>query len=407
MLRIGASALIEAGGMEAVVSGANESLAANSGNGNAQRNTALIAHLVAAGYERHDCAILQPAATFLELAGEELRDRLFLTSDPAGAEFCLRPEFTIPVCKSYLASPQAGKPADFSYLGPVFRYRAQGVSEFIQAGIESFGRADRAGADADIMTIALEAAERAGAGQLTVKAGDAGLFSALLDALALDPVWVRRIKRGVARHQSLDQIFTPPANGASAEHSGVLAAIQGADKQGARKLVEDLLSIAGISSVSGRSASEIAERYLEQSTLQANGGFSAEKRAAIEAYLTIEGHPDDASAAARTLADGAQLDMNAALDDFDARLGFAAARGFDLARMNFQARFARNLDYYTGFVFEAADPANPGAAPVVAGGRYDGMLNALGAKTIIPAVGAAIWCDRLNTKPAQQAEQQS
>jgi len=206
---------------------------------------------------------------------------------------------------------------------------------------------------------------------------------------------VRRIKRGVARHQALDQIFTPPSNGASAEHSGVLAAIQGADKQGARKLVEDLLSIAGISSVSGRSAGEIAERYLEQATLQAHGVFSAEKRAIIEAYLAIEGHPDDASAAVRRLAGDAKLAMNEALDDFDARTGFAAARGFDPARMSFQARFARNLEYYTGFVFEAADPANPDAAPIVAGGRYDGMLTALGARETIPAVGAAIWCDRL------------
>ncbi|MBM3607249.1 MAG: hypothetical protein FJX29_02170, partial [Alphaproteobacteria bacterium] len=140
MLRIDASALIEADGTEAVVSGAKQAKAGNGGNGNGQRHGALIAHLIAAGYERHDCAILQPAAPFLELAGEELRDRIFITSDPSGTEFCLRPEFTIPVCRAYLASGLAGQRANFCYLGPVFRYRANGVSEFDQAGIESFGR---------------------------------------------------------------------------------------------------------------------------------------------------------------------------------------------------------------------------------------------------------------------------
>ena len=40
------------------------------------------------------------------------------------------------------------------------------------------------------------------------------------------------------------------------------------------------------------------------------------------------------------------------LDGFDSRLNFIAARGFDLSRVAFSAGFARNLDYYTGFVFE-------------------------------------------------------
>ncbi len=375
----------QAGGMNAPT-GADET---------AHREQALIAHLVAAGYARHASAILQPAATFLELAGEDLRDRIFFTGDPSGAEFCLRPEFTIPVCRAYLASSEAGQRAAYSYLGPVFRYRAHGSSEFLQAGIESFAREDRAGADAEIMTLALEAAEQAGAEGLAVKLGDAGLFSALLNALNVDPAWLRRIRRGMARGQSMAAIVAPPANGSGADHTGVLAAMQGVDRQGARKLVEDLLSIAGISSVSGRSAGEIAERYLEQAALQAGDGFSNEKRLVIEKYLAISGDPDGAANALRSLARDSDLDMNAALDEYDARIGFIAARGFDVSRITFNASFARNLDYYTGFVFEAADPGRPASAPIVAGGRYDGMLMALGAKAPIAAVGAAIWCDRL------------
>ena len=61
----------------------------------------------------------------------------------------------------------------------------------------------------------------------------------------------------------------------------------------------------------------------------------------------------------------------------------------------FSARFARELDYYTGFVFEAHDPDRTDGRPVVGGGRYDGLVRTLGAKADIPAVGAAIWCERL------------
>ncbi len=85
----------------------------------------------------------------------------------------------------------------------------------------------------------------------------------------------------------------------------------------------------------------------------------------------------------------------AALDAFDARLGFIAARGVDVSALDFAAGFARNLDYYTGFVFEAQDPARADARPIIGGGRYDRLLKTLGAKEDIPAVGAAIWCDRL------------
>lgn len=360
-----------------------------------RREAALIGHLTSAGYMRTEPAILQPAASFLELAGEELRHRIFTTSDPAGVEYCLRPEFTIPVCRAYLDSPGAGEPAAFSYIGKVFRYRAEGPSEFVQAGLESFGRADREAADAEVMTLALEAAGAGGAGDLKVKLGDAGLFNALLAALKIDDVWMRRIRRGIARGQSLETIFAPPSDGAGVDHSGVLAALQGVDRKGARALVEDLLSIAGISSVSGRSAGEIAERFLEQATLRDGEGFSAEKRAVIEQYFAIAGDPDDAASRLRKLAADARLDLGASLDEFESRVGFIAARGFDVAQIDFATAFARNLDYYTGFIFEAHCASDAARGPVVGGGRYDNLLTALGAASPVPAVGAAIWCDRL------------
>ena len=176
----------------------------------------------------------------------------------------------------------------------------------------------------------------------------------------------------------------------------MLAALAGADRAGARALVQDLLSIAGISSVGGRSANEIAERYLEQADAQGAAGFSDEKRAVLETFLAIDGDPDQASKKLRKLAGAAKLDLAAMLDGFDARLNFIAARGFDLSRLAFAAGFARNLDYYTGFVFEAYDADSSDRRPLVGGGRYDRLMRTLGSADDIPAVGAAIWCDRLN-----------
>src|SRR5271169_5584632 len=84
------------------------------------RAEALVASYERAGYGRVAPAILQPAEPFLDLSGEDLRQRIFLTTDPDGRELCLRPDLTIPVSRDYLASAQAGEPAGFCYLGPVF-----------------------------------------------------------------------------------------------------------------------------------------------------------------------------------------------------------------------------------------------------------------------------------------------
>jgi ATP phosphoribosyltransferase regulatory subunit len=118
-------------------------------------------------------------------------------------------------------------------------------------------------------------------------------------------------------------------------------------------------------------------------------------RALIERFLAIQGEPDEAVASLRVLAGEANMAsaLLPALDLFESRNGFLAARGIDLKRVHFSTSFGRGFDYYTGFVFELTDPARTGD-PLVAGGRYDGLLARLGS-TPIPAVGFAAWIERL------------
>jgi ATP phosphoribosyltransferase regulatory subunit len=349
------------------------------------KTEAFLRKLESAGYRACDLAILQPAAVFLDQSGEDMRGRLLLASDDSD-EYCLRPEFTIPLSLAYLASSEAGAPAAVCAGGPVFRMRVGQKSEFVQAGLESFGRADREAADAEILALSLETA---GAGPWRVRIGDASLVSALLDKLDLPAVWLRRIHAGLAKGQAIAEILSPKPD--RVDHSGVLAALDGADKAGARALVEDLLKIADISALGGRTANEIAERFLEQAELRSGTGLDAAKRGLLEQFFAISAQPDQASAQLRALFAAAQLDLAPEMDAFDQRLNFLAARGIDLNILEFSAGFARNLDYYTGFVFEASK----GEKPAIGGGRYDRLLKTLGAKADIPAVGAAIWMERL------------
>jgi ATP phosphoribosyltransferase regulatory subunit len=190
-------------------------------------------------------------------------------------------------------------------------------------------------------------------------------------------------------------VLTLSAGENRAEYQGVLAALAGSDPRAARALVADLLSIAGITTVGGRSVSEIAERFLEQAALGATTGLPRETRALIEKFLAITGDPDAAALELRTLAADAGLKLGAALDLFESRTGFLAARGVEVARIRFSTAFGRGLDYYTGFVFELHDPAGRVDGPLVAGGRYDELLARLGAKAAIPAVGFSVWIERV------------
>jgi ATP phosphoribosyltransferase regulatory subunit len=370
--------------------------AAAAANGSAAWAESLLQSFAKAGYVQADPALLQPAEPFLDLSGEDIRKSLYLTTDATGEELCLRPDLTIPVARDYLASPIAGQPAGFCYLGPVFRQRAGKPSEFLQAGIESFGRQDRPAADAEMLALGLEATAAFGIDDIDIRTGDVALFTALIDALDLYPVWRRRLIKDFNRKTSLAQDLerltlasATPRN----EYEGVLAALAGSDRKAALALVTDLMSIAGASNVGGRSVSEIADRFLEQSTLK-GGALPRDALEKIKRFLAIAGNPQNALKELRALASDAALNIGAAIDQFESRIGFMAARGIDLSKTRFSTSFGRGVDYYTGFEFEL-HRKDDGDDPLVAGGRYDGLMSQLGAGTPIPAVGFSIWIEAM------------
>src|SRR5207247_2086476 len=148
----------------------------------------------------------------------------------------------------------------------------------------------------------------------------------------LAPAWKRRLikdfnHKGSLAHD-LDQLAISSAH-TQPEYQGVLAALAGSDPKAAHALVTDLLSIAGITAVGGRSVSEIADRFLEQSALGAQTSLPRDTRVLIERFLAISGDPDEAAAELRAFAREANIALDAALDLFESRTGFLAARGVD------------------------------------------------------------------------------
>ncbi|HRF08791.1 MAG TPA: ATP phosphoribosyltransferase regulatory subunit [Xanthobacteraceae bacterium] len=365
-------------------------------NGKNGRASALVDLYERAGYARVEPDILQPAEIFLELSGEELRRRLFIFTDSAGRDLCLRPDITIPACRAHIEK-KSGAAANYCYLGPIFRDRGGGSGEYLQAGIEQLGRTDKSAADAECLALAFETVRHFGIGAPAIRMGDVGMFSALVAALKLPPAWQRRLLKDFNRTGTLEADLANLRNKSDprAAHAGVLAALEGSDPKAARAFVTDILSIAGISAVGGRTAEEIAERFLEQSSRGAASGLDPEAANVLERYLRIAGDPDEALAALRALASEAKLDLASALDTFEQRTGFIAAEGIDVSKIRFATAFGRALDYYSGMVFELYDPAERINWPLVAGGRYDNLMTLLGNETPVAAVGFAAWIEEL------------
>ena len=342
-----------------------------------------------AGYVFVEPAIVHPASVFVELAGEDLRRRLYLTSAADGTELALRPDYTIPVCLHHLVTGAAKRKAGYAYLGPVFRHRRDEPGEFLQAGIESLGRMDRAAADADALKLALDAIALLGVARTAVRIGDSGVFGAVLDALELSPPWQRRLARHFGNRERVAALIAR-ANGGT---KGAVAAAGPGQRSAARRRAAEVLEATGLATIGGRTAQEIADRFVEKAVIAAGIGDRPAK--VLSRYLAIAGTPASALDAMRALARSERLAIDKALDRFETRAEALASRGVDLKRLAFAADFGRRLDYYTGFVFEVHDAGRSGSGQIVGGGRYDRMMGLISGEAAVPAVGFSIWLDRI------------
>lgn len=342
--------------------------------------------------------LLQRAEPYLDTAGEDLRRRIFLTRGEGGETLCLRPDFTIPVCLAHIEGDEA-LPRRYAYNGLVFRQRRGEAAEFRQAGIENLGDTDRARADAATLAEALTALAACGlaeAERLSITIGDQGLFEAVLKALDLPAGWQRRLIRTFGQNDLLARALETLASDRSGEVENIAPDALALAREGRlpelEALVQARMDEAGLPPNRSRSPAEIAARLAEKVRLSDTRlrGAALER---LRAFLSLDCAVSQASERLRALAEEHGLDLTGALGFFDARAEALAAAGVDLSTLRYRAAFGRTLDYYTGFVFEIGAPGQQ--EPLAGGGRYDRLVSYLGAREPIPAVGFALYLDRL------------
>lgn len=343
-----------------------------------------------------DIPVIQPADQFLDMAGEDLRRRIFLTENENGQSLCLRPEFTIPVCRNHIEL-NASTPKRYAYLGEVFRQRREGGNEFFQAGIEDLGDANRARADARSLADALASIRLvAPHAQLETLLGDQAIFEAVLAALGLPRGWQKKLARAFGNpgqlKSLLEDLSSDRQHDTLPDRLAVLVA-KGDETGLAAELEQDMQS-AGISPGAGRAPIEIARRLIEKATL-ASVKLPAKAFAALETFLAIRVPLQSAAGQLLAFARSNEFDLGPALEQFEARAASVIEAGIGHESIIYDAAFGRPLDYYTGLVYETRAVKNPALGAIVGGGRYDRLLTMLGAVGSIPGVGFSIWLDRL------------
>jgi len=365
----------------------------------------LMAVFTKAGYEAVAPAIIQPADVFLDVVGERLRARTYVFTDPDGDELCLRPDLTVPTCRLHLERhPEADVKARYCYNGPAFRFQPAGATaahprEFRQAGIEHFGESRREKADAEVVNLTLEAVQAAGLKSFGLRIGDLGLFQALLDAMDMPDRWRGRLRhqfwRPDAFRDELARLTRDPAEAIHDLPADLMAKLNLANAAQSEAAVEAYLDENGLELIGARGLREITQGLLAAAADAAAQPLSQDAAELMEAYVKVKAPARAAGARLADLMHGRGIDIGSALDAYQSRLQLLIDAGIDPGLIEFSAEFGRNLEYYTGFVFEVVVPELGTGSPVAGGGRYDSLLQAVGAPDAVPAVGSAIHTERL------------
>lgn len=335
--------------------------------------------------------LLQPADPFLDTTGEDLRRRIFITQENSGKQFCLRPEFTIPVCLRHLE--KGWIKARYAYCGKVFRQRGNEAHEFMQAGFENLGSENANDADIDCIKTAIHVLEEASQKDLSLVLGDQAIFVSALEALRIPKAWRKKLVRAfgddVMIGEHLDRMSLSDESSNDHLPAEIKSALETANMEALTQAIKGEMLEQGLPLGAGRTPLSIAERLMEKAELSSEK-LDADKRAALEEFLGIDVDLKDAHDTIEAFENKHGIMLPLAREELYARQqGLSDCN----AQMRYRASFGRRLDYYTGFVFEIYTSQN--SSPLVGGGRYDRLLTLLGSPQEIPAVGFAVWLDRL------------
>ena len=349
------------------------------------------------GYRRVDTPMLEETELLLRKSGGELASKMYTFTDPGGHRVSLRPEFTSSVVRAYVQGMGNGAlPVRWYYDGPVFRYEPEEeYRQFSQVGAEIIGAAGP-WADAEVLAMACNGLSHLGIAGHRLAVGHLGFIGALLESLGLSDrarlfllANVAPLSRGADGvgqvRQRAEEMGLLPGHGIDEEAESAITS------EAALALLEQYLQTPTSSAIGVRTPREIRERFLRKQQLVQGDGRFDRALDLLSQVAQVRGDPHTALEDIRKIVDSSQAlgEVDSLAETLDAlshyQTGVPVTVDFGLAR---------GIAYYTGLVFEIQHP-DAGGTALGGGGRYDGLVQAMGGSGQAPAMGFAWSLERV------------
>ena len=323
------------------------------------------------GFVLSEPDVLIDSEYIIERSGEKFRNSMLTFESEDGKNMCLRPDLTVASCINYLRKKTYSK---IYYSGQAYRRSGKKGTNFIndQLGIEILGSKNQIEDDFKVINTILSSVKKIKSKKIQIKVGDIGLFKSLINALDMPERWKLRLIRHFWRPNYFEELLSRLE-----KNTDIDVITFDSDK----KRFYEMKKMEQNKVIAGRSISEILIRFDKK--IKDPRSFSDGKQIVkiIKSYLKINCRLPKLDEELINFAEKNKLKKNI-FKDLKSIKNLKKLK----AEVNFVSNFGRDIEYYTGIVFELFI----GNKEIASGGRYDDLLKSLGAKKNIPAVGAAI-----------------
>jgi len=333
------------------------------------------------GFVLSEPDILLDSDYIIQRSGENFRKLMLTFEDDTGKSMCLRPDLTVASCIKYLKDNSKANSRIF-YSGQAYRRSGSPKDKVVndQLGIEILGSKNRSIDDLKVLKTITNSIEKIKIKNTSIKVGDVSLFQRLIESLNIPERWKMRLKRHFWRPQYFEALLNRLETNSDVDPAAVEL-----DK----KKFSEMKNRDQNKEIANRKVSEILFRFDRK--LKDPRSFRENKKIVkiIRAFLKINCSIDMLEKTLKNFVKKNNLNNNI-FKDLSTMKNLSKIN----SKMTFSINFGRDIEYYTGIVFEIY---NSSKKEIARGGRYDGLLKSLGSKKNISAVGAAINLNNLIT----------
>jgi ATP phosphoribosyltransferase regulatory subunit len=331
------------------------------------------------GFVLSEPDVLLDSDYIIQRSGENFRKLMFTFEDDAGKSICLRPDLTVASCIKYLKD-NTKKNSKIFYSGQAYR-RSNSIKDKVindQLGIEILASKNKSIDDLIILKTIFSSIKKIKIRNTSIKVGDVSLFQNLIESLKIPERWKMRLKRHFWRPKYFEDLLIRLETNSDVDPAAV-----DIDK----KKFSEMKKIDQSNEIANRKVSEILFRF--ERKIKDPRLFLENKKTVkiIRNFLKINCPIVQLEKTLKIFIKKNKLDTNVFKNLSTIK---------KLSKINsktiFSTNFGRDIEYYTGIVFEIY---NSSKKEIARGGRYDDLLKSLGSKKNISAVGAAINLNNL------------